>query len=166
MPSGIGTAGGRRPARVRLQGDPLSIPKLAPMSAVGMTAKNVTVRSPTRCSPRSSSSRPPSRASGAATPTGPGTTFRLLGVPVRVSTQVPGALAGGELILADMNQVALGRDTAPSLGCSPRPLPTPTSSPASPVASSGGRPACAASSGSVPTVVTSRRHTSEPGTYL
>jgi hypothetical protein len=24
------------------------------------------------------------------TPTGPGTTFRLLGVPVRVSTQVPG----------------------------------------------------------------------------
>jgi hypothetical protein len=73
------------------------------MSAVGMTAKNVTVRSLTRCSPRSSSSRPPSRASGAATPTGPGTTFRLLGVPVRVSTQVPGALAGGELILADMN---------------------------------------------------------------
>jgi HK97 family phage major capsid protein len=86
------------------------------MSAVGMTAKNVTVRSLTRCSPRSSSSRPPSRASGAATPTGPGTTFRLLGVPVRVSTQVPGTLAGGELILADMNQVALGRDTAPSLG--------------------------------------------------
>jgi hypothetical protein len=85
------------------------------MSAVGMTAKNVTVRSLTRCSPRSSSSRPPSRASGAATPTGPGTTFRLLGVPVRVSTQVPGAQAGGELILADMNQVALGRDTAPSL---------------------------------------------------
>ena len=24
------------------------------------------------------------------TPTGPGTTFRLLGVPMRVSTQVPG----------------------------------------------------------------------------
>jgi hypothetical protein len=42
----------------------------------------------------------------------------------------------------------------------------PTSSPASPVASSGGRPACAAGGGSVPTVVTSRRHTSEPGTYL
>jgi HK97 family phage major capsid protein len=50
------------------------------------------------------------------TPTGPGTTFRLLGVPVRVSTQVPGAQAGGKLILADMNQVAVGRDTAPSLG--------------------------------------------------
>jgi hypothetical protein len=57
------------------------------------------------------------------TPTGPGTTFRLLGVPVRVSTQVPGAQAGGKLILADMNQVAVGRDTA----CSPRPSPTPTS---------------------------------------
>jgi Phage capsid family len=50
------------------------------------------------------------------TPTGPGTTFRLLGVPVRVSTQVPGAQAGGKIILADMNQVAVGRDTAPSLG--------------------------------------------------
>jgi HK97 family phage major capsid protein len=50
------------------------------------------------------------------TPTGPGTTFRLLGVPVRVSTQVPGAQAGGKLILADRNQVAVGRDTAPSLG--------------------------------------------------
>ena len=50
------------------------------------------------------------------TVTGPGTTFRLLGVPVRVSTQVPGAQAGGKLILADMNQVAVGRDTAPSLG--------------------------------------------------
>jgi HK97 family phage major capsid protein len=49
-------------------------------------------------------------------PTGPGTTFRLLGVPVRVSSQVPGAQAGGKLILADMNQVAVGRDTAPSLG--------------------------------------------------
>jgi hypothetical protein len=116
MPSGIGTAGGRRPARVRLPGRPALHPQAGPMSAVGMTAKNVTVRSLTRCSPRSSSSRPPSRASGAATPTGPGTTFRLLGVPVRVSTQVPGTLAGGELILADMNQVALGRDTAPSLG--------------------------------------------------
>jgi hypothetical protein len=33
----------RRPARVRLPGDPLSIPKLAPMSAVGMTAENVAV---------------------------------------------------------------------------------------------------------------------------
>lgn len=50
------------------------------------------------------------------TVTGPGTTFRLLGVPVRVSTQVPRAQAGGKLILADMNQVAVGRDTAPSLG--------------------------------------------------
>jgi HK97 family phage major capsid protein len=49
-------------------------------------------------------------------PTGPGTTFRLLGVPVRVSTQVPGAQAGGKIILADMNQVAVGRDTVPSLG--------------------------------------------------
>ena len=37
-------------------------------------------------------------------------------VPVRVSTQVPGAQAGGKIILADMNQVAIGRDTAPSLG--------------------------------------------------
>jgi HK97 family phage major capsid protein len=52
----------------------------------------------------------------AGAPTGPGTTFRLLGVPVRVSTQVPGAQAGGKIILADMNQVAVGRDTAPSLG--------------------------------------------------
>jgi HK97 family phage major capsid protein len=50
------------------------------------------------------------------TPTGPGTTFRLLGIPVRVPTQVPGAQAGGKIILADMNQVAVGRDTAPSLG--------------------------------------------------
>ena len=35
---------------------------------------------------------------------------------MRVSTQVPGAQAGGKIILADMNQVAVGRDTAPSLG--------------------------------------------------
>src|SRR4029450_8981326 len=49
-------------------------------------------------------------------PTGPGTTFRLLGVPVRVSTQVPGAQVGGKLILADINQGAVGRDTAPSVG--------------------------------------------------
>jgi hypothetical protein len=48
------------------------------------------------------------------TVTGPGTTFQLLGVPVRVSTQVPGAQAGGKTILADMNQVAVGRDTAPA----------------------------------------------------
>jgi HK97 family phage major capsid protein len=60
-------------------------------------------------------------------PTGPGTTFRLLGVPVCVSTQVPGAQAGGKILLTDMNQVAVGRATAHRWACSPRPSPTPTS---------------------------------------
>jgi hypothetical protein len=34
---------------------------------------------------------------------------------VRISTEVPGAQAGGKIILAGMNQVAVRRDTAPSL---------------------------------------------------
>jgi hypothetical protein len=43
------------------------------------------------------------------TPTGPGTIFRLLGVPMRVSTQVPGAQTGGKIILlydTDPDQLA------------------------------------------------------------
>jgi HK97 family phage major capsid protein len=51
------------------------------------------------------------------TVTGPGASrFTLLGAPVFVTTQLPGTQVGGRIILADMNQVAVGRDTAPSLG--------------------------------------------------
>jgi HK97 family phage major capsid protein len=54
-------------------------------------------------------------ASGAVT--GPGASrFILLGASVFVTTQLPGTQVGGKIILADMNQVAVGRDTAPSLG--------------------------------------------------
>jgi HK97 family phage major capsid protein len=35
---------------------------------------------------------------------------------VRVSIQVPGTQVGGKIILAEMSQVAVGRDTALSLG--------------------------------------------------
>jgi HK97 family phage major capsid protein len=50
------------------------------------------------------------------TVTGPGSSFRLLGVPFYPTTQLPGTQAGGKLVLADMAQVAVGRDMAPSLG--------------------------------------------------
>jgi HK97 family phage major capsid protein len=42
--------------------------------------------------------------------------MRLLGCPVFVTTQLPDVQVGGKIILADMSQVAVGRDTAPSLG--------------------------------------------------
>ena len=54
-------------------------------------------------------------ATGQVTTTGR-TSFRLLGCPVFVTTQLPDVRAGGKIILADMNQIAVGRDTAPSLG--------------------------------------------------
>jgi hypothetical protein len=60
------------------------------------------------------------------TPTGPGTTFRLLGVPVRVSTQVPGAQAGGKIILADITRSPWAATPPRRWACSPRPSPTPT----------------------------------------
>jgi hypothetical protein len=82
------------------------------------------------------------------TVTGPGASrFTLLGAPVFVTTQLPGTQVGGKIILADMNQVAVGRDTAPSLGVFTEPSPTPTSWRVWPAASSGGRPACAATGG-------------------
>jgi len=60
-------------------------------------------------------------------PTGPGTTFRLLGVPVRVSTQVPGAQVGGKLMLADMTRSRWAVTPPHRWACSPRPSPTPIS---------------------------------------
>jgi hypothetical protein len=155
------------------QGDPLSIPKLAPMSAVGMTAENVAVPesdpvfSEVQLLPATLKSfKRGHRISNelarhsvlaiatvmgqaivertaleidAAFLTGTGATNTITGftsmagtsgvtlgasvVPTidnlldaQGSLQVPGAQAGGKIILADMNQVAVGRDTAPGLG--------------------------------------------------
>ena len=46
----------------------------------------------------------------------PGRVHPAAGRPGARLYQVPGAQAGGKIILADMNQVAVARDTAPSLG--------------------------------------------------